>query len=306
VNRADTAPEFLGDLRRRVDERLPLLLGRPPASEPLSDASLQTLYRCCDYALAGGGKRIRPILVYLAAAAVADRSDMDTLDHPACAVEMVHCYSLVHDDLPAMDDDDLRRGRPSCHKAFGDALAILAGDALQSRAFELLASTPGIEDSRRLAMVRELSGAIGPAGMVGGQAVDIAATDNPLSGDALRRMHGLKTGALISAAVTLGAITAGADDATMTRLSLFSRDIGLAFQVVDDILDVVSDRETLGKTPGKDSADNKPTYVSLLGLDGARAESARLLQSALAALEPLGPPAADLRRLAMFIVERAN
>jgi len=295
---------YLGERKHHVDTSLSssaVPAGPPPAG---TGASLDLISEACRYALTNGGKRVRAVLVYAAAGAVSGRATGPELDPVACAVEMIHAYSLVHDDLPAMDDDDLRRGRPSCHRAFDEATAILAGDALQARAFELLASAAGFDDGRRVAMVRRLASASGLHGMVGGQAIDIGATDSDLSLARLQAMHGLKTGALIRAAAALGGIAAGATPTQMAALESYAGNIGLAFQVVDDILDVEGDTHTLGKTSGKDSEANKPTYVKLLGPDGAKAEARRLLEAALTALEDFGNQADHLRDLARYIVAR--
>ena len=272
--------------------------------QAITDQALARISRANLYALTNGGKRIRSILVYSAANALNPGRKSAGLDHAACAIEMIHCYSLVHDDLPAMDDDDLRRGQPSCHKAFDEATAILAGDALQARAFELLAIAPGFSDSQRVDLVRTLASASGVHGMVGGQAIDIAAVDQELTLPQLQAMHALKTGALIRAALAMGGIAANASPGQLAALDEYGTHIGLAFQVVDDILDVEGDTATLGKTQGKDEDANKPTYVKLMGLDGARAEADRLLQQALAALDDFGDSADYLRELARYIVER--
>jgi geranylgeranyl pyrophosphate synthase len=263
----------------------------------------ETLNRAIVYAVEGPGKRIRPVLVYRAAAALGRGPDA-ALDHAALALEFIHTYSLIHDDLPAMDDDDLRRGRPTLHRAFDEATAILVGDGLQVQAFSLITSAPGIEAAARLAMIDLLAAASGFAGMVGGQFKDMEATGTqPGVGD-LQAMHRMKTGALIRAALGLGALVAGASEAQRMALERFGEHIGLAFQVIDDILDVQSDTATLGKTQGKDAASAKATYVSLLGLPGAREEAQRLLQAALESLDGLGAAAGALRDVARFIIDR--
>ena len=261
------------------------------------------LLTAVDYALAAGGKRVRPTLVYRAARAVGGDAQ-PSLRYAAIAMELVHTYSLIHDDLPAMDDDDLRRGQATLHRAFDEATAILVGDGMQVLAFTLLAEAPDLNPARRLSMLQRLAGASGFNGMVGGQFIDVAATGKALNLQQLRAMHEMKTGALIRAALALGAHCAGADDTQLAALDGYGRQVGLAFQVVDDILDVESDSATLGKTQGKDAAANKSTYVSLLGVEGARNEAQRLLQGALDALQPLGGDADDLRSLARYIVER--
>ena len=255
------------------------------------------------YSLNNSGKLVRPLLCYWACSAV-NGAESGNADAPACALELIHTYSLIHDDLPAMDDDDLRRGKPSLHKAYDEATAILVGDGLQARAFELLADAPGLSAEQRIAMVKVLSNAAGPAGMVGGQFIDIQATDSDISLEQLKAMHSLKTGALIRAALALGGIAAGASEAQLAALDAYGTHIGLAFQVVDDILDVEGDTARLGKTQGKDSEANKPTYVKLMGLEGAKTEARRLLGEALGALQGFGESADSLRDLARYIVER--
>jgi geranylgeranyl pyrophosphate synthase len=266
--------------------------------------SLAPLLDAAQYSVANGGKRIRPVLVYAAALAVEPQHKACGLDSCITAIELIHTYSLIHDDLPAMDDDDLRRGKPSLHKAYDEATAILVGDGLQARAFELLADAPGLSAEQRIAMVSVLAKAAGPAGMVGGQFIDIQATDSDMTLEQLQAMHSLKTGALIRASLALGGIAAGASAQQLSALDEYGTHIGLAFQVVDDILDVEGDTATLGKTQGKDSEANKPTYVKLMGLDGAKAEAQRLLAEALNTLRGFGESADMLRDLARYIVER--
>lgn len=254
------------------------------------------------YSLTNGGKRIRPLLVYAAARAL---GPCQHLDWPAAAVEAIHAYSLVHDDLPAMDNDDLRRGKPTTHIAFDEASAILAGDGLQTLAFELLAQAP-FSTEQRMAFVTTLARASGARGMVLGQAIDLEAVNRQLTLEQLERMHRHKTGALIAAAVELGAVAAGATDAQRQALADYAAAIGLAFQVQDDILDVTSDTATLGKPQGADQALNKPTYVSLLGLEGAQSKVACLHRDAIAALQCFGEGANPLRELADYIVNRRH
>ena len=268
-------------------------------------ASLDRFQPAIQYALQAGGKRIRPLLAYAAADAVTTSpGSVISLDNIACALELLHTYSLIHDDLPAMDDDDLRRGKPSLHKAYDEATAILVGDGLQARAFELLADAPGLSAEQRISMVKVLARAVGPAGMVGGQFIDIQATNCDMTLVQLQAMHSLKTGALIRASLAVGGIAAGASEQQLAALDEYGTHIGLAFQVVDDILDVEGDTATLGKTQGKDNEANKPTYVKLLGLEGAKAEALRLLAEALNALRDFGESADLLRDLARYIVER--
>lgn len=252
------------------------------------------------YSVLGGGKRLRPILVYAAGHALG--AEDKALDAPAAAVELIHAYSLVHDDLPAMDDDDMRRGRPTVHRAYSEAMAILAGDALQTLAFEVLAET---RHPRLGAMVRALANASGREGMAAGQALDLSAVGGRLDVDALATMHGYKTGALIRAAVRLGALAAAdEDDPRVAALDTYAAAIGLAFQIQDDILDVAGDAATLGKATGADAARAKPTYPALLGLDGARAKARGLLDEALSALAPLGERAYPLAELARHMIDR--
>lgn len=269
-----------------------------------AEDTLSGLIAAARYSLENGGKRIRPVLASLAAHAVCAHRMSDAEDHIGCALELLHAYSLIHDDLPAMDDDDLRRGKPSLHVAYDEATAILVGDGLQARAFELLAEAPGVSDAQRIAMIRVLAAAAGLRGMVGGQYIDTQAVDSDMNLRELQAMHALKTGALIRAALALGAIAAGASAQQLSALDAYGTHIGLAFQVVDDVLDVEGDTQTLGKTRGKDSAANKPTYVKLLGLDGAKAEAKRLMEAAIQALAEFGESADLLRDLARYIVAR--
>ncbi len=261
------------------------------------------LHEAMRYALLGGGKRVRPLLVYAAGALFG--ADASTLSRAAAAVEMIHAYSLVHDDMPCMDDDELRRGKPTVHVAYDEATALLVGDALQSQAFMVLSAADQIPPARVLAMVRLLAQASGSAGMCGGQAIDLDSVGISLTLEQLERMHQLKTGALLRASVVLGAL-AGKDltDDELNALNVYARAIGLAFQVVDDVLDATADSATLGKTAGKDAADNKPTYVSILGLEPSRALAEKLRLDAHAALAPFGEKALRLRELADLIVQR--
>ncbi len=285
-------PEFFfTHCRSRVDAELERRLPAPGCA----------LHDAMRYAVLGGGKRIRPILSYAAAAATGAIT-ADT-DGAACAVEFIHAYSLIHDDLPAMDNDDLRRGQPTCHIAFGDATAILAGDALQTLAFAQLASTLQIPAAGIVRAVGIL--AAGAQGMVRGQAIDLAATGIPISLAELEILHQRKTGDLIGASIALGALTAGGgDDARLDALHRYGAAIGLAFQVKDDILDIETDTATLGKRQGADQALAKTTFVSLLGLDGAKRRLAALHQQSLDALLPLGARAEYLRGIADYIVAR--
>jgi farnesyl diphosphate synthase len=245
------------------------------------------------------------VLVYATGSALGAAADK--LDAAAAAVEIIHAYSLIHDDLPAMDDDALRRGRPTCHVAFGEAMAILAGDALQALAFEVLANDAGQADdaSTHVEMLRTLATACGSHGMAGGQALDLAAVGKRLTQDELERMHVHKTGALIRAAVRLGALAAGCRDGVLLdALDRYGHCVGLAFQIRDDILDIEGDSATIGKTAGKDAADAKPTYPAILGLEASREHLATLTADAIAALEPHGERMRELRELARYVAER--
>ncbi|HST26771.1 MAG TPA: farnesyl diphosphate synthase [Rudaea sp.] len=272
---------------------------------PPEEQAPAALHRAMRYAVLGGGKRLRPVLVYATGSALG--APFDALDASAAAVEIIHAYSLVHDDLPAMDDDALRRGRPTCHVVFGEAMAILAGDALQALAFELLAADTAHDPGAHVEMLRTLAAACGSHGMAGGQALDLAAVGTMLAPDELDRMHEHKTGALIRASVRLGALAAGnTDAAALAALDDYGHAVGLAFQIRDDILDVEGDSATLGKTAGKDAADSKPTYPAILGMDASRARLAKLTDEAIAALAPLGECAKELVELAHYVAERES
>lgn len=299
--------DYSAQCRARIQIALAQYLGALD-SEFADDTAthLQRLFDAMRYSLLNGGKRVRPLLVYAAAATISDSANADTLDQIACAVEYIHAYSLVHDDLPAMDDDDLRRGNPTCHKQFDEATAILAGDALQTRAFELLAQLPHVAAALRIQLILTLSSASGARGMVGGQAVDLAAVQKQIDLPHLETMHRLKTGALIRAAVRMGALAAGADHSQLEALDRYAAAIGLSFQVQDDILDITSDTATLGKRQGADIERDKPTYPALLGLDAARQKALDLHNEALSALTSFGDRARYLRELSNFIVERKN
>ncbi len=267
---------YLEESREKVDQALDALM-------PREDSHPARLISAMRYSLFAGGKRIRPILV-LAAAGAAGGKDDDAL-HPACAVELVHTYSLIHDDLPAMDDDDFRRGHPTCHRAYDEGTAILAGDALLTMAFDLLsADGAGIKDRLRLRMVQELSRAAGWRGMVGGQQVDMDSEGSEPDLPLLEYIHTHKTGALIRCSVILGGLSADADDTTLKALSSFGEKVGLAFQVVDDILDVTATTEEMGKDQGSDAERGKITYPGLFGLEGARERAFKLVEDAKAAV----------------------
>ena len=281
--------------RDRVEVALQEALSRQHAFPRLQQAMR--------HAVLGGGKRLRPLLVY--AAGRACNADASLLDAPAVAVELVHAFSLVHDDLPAMDDDSLRRGQPTVHVAFDEATAILAGDALQSLAFSVLADAPS-RAAIRVVLVRELAQATGAQGMCAGQAMDMAATGATLPLAQLENLHAMKTGALIRAAVRMGALSGGATDQALAQLDTYADALGLAFQIRDDILDVEGDAGQLGKTAGKDAAQGKSTYPGLLGLVAARERLAALDEAMQLALDPLGPNADALRMLAQYAIARAN
>jgi len=295
----ELTPELLA-----LSERADAALARALPDE--AQAPIE-LHRAMRYAVLGGGKRLRPLLVY--ATGLAFDAAPERLDSSAAAVEIIHAYSLVHDDLPAMDDDDLRRGRPTCHVAFGEAMAILAGDALQALAFEVLANDAALsaDAPTHLDMLRTLAAACGSHGMAGGQALDLAAVGQRLSPAELERMHVYKTGALIRASVRLGALAAGCRDAsTLAALETYGHSIGLAFQIRDDLLDIEAGTEQLGKTAGKDVAANKPTYPAILGVEASREQLHALTQRALDSLAALGARARMLGDLARFVAGRGN
>ncbi len=283
-----TLQYLMTSYQQRVDTKLDLYL-------PEIKIHPYRLHEAMRYSIFNGGKRIRPLLVYLTGKALG--VDDIALDAPSCAVELIHAYSLVHDDLPAMDDDDLRRGKPSCHKAFDEAIAILAGDALQSLAFYLL--------SHNSEMIKTLAVAIGSRGMVGGQAIDMAAIGQSLNIVELENMHIHKTGALIRASVKMGALACETiDEKLLNKLDHYAKCIGLAFQIKDDILDIEANTETLGKTQGADLANDKVTYPSLLGLNGAKEMATELIEDAINSLNDLDEKADPLRWMASYILNR--
>jgi farnesyl diphosphate synthase len=270
-----------------------------------ADPGTPRLVSAMRYSTLGGGKRLRPVLVYATGTALGASPSL--LDDAAVAVELIHAYSLIHDDLPAMDDDDLRRGRPSCHRAFDEGTAVLAGDALQALAFEVLAGHPAspLDAAARLQQVQVLAGAIGTAGMAGGQAIDLEAVGHLLDAAGIEAMHRRKTGALIQASVLLGAIAAGIRaGGELAALEHYGAELGLAFQIQDDVLDVSGETAALGKTAGSDAARGKPTYPSLFGLEQAVALAHQHRDAAIAALTALGPRARELTALADFVVNR--
>jgi geranylgeranyl diphosphate synthase, type II len=291
---------FVEEIRRRVDEALAGYLPEP-GDDPAAPCPSR-LAAAMRHSVLGGGKRLRPVLCLLAAEACG--ADPRGAMPAACALELVHTYSLIHDDLPAMDDDDLRRGRPTCHKAFDEATAILAGDGLLTLAFELLARHVRPAEAA-LACVRALAEGAGPAGMVGGQMADLQAEgrDDPTL-EALESIHRRKTGALLRASLRMGGLVAGADDAILGALDVYGDAVGLAFQIIDDLLDVQGDESKLGKRVGKDSGLGKWTYPGLLGIEGSRQRAGQLAEEAVAALAPLGGRGDRLRALALDLLER--
>jgi geranylgeranyl diphosphate synthase, type II len=302
---------WLDARRREIDAALERYLPAAPACPPRMREAMQ-------YSLLAGGKRLRPTLALAAAEAIATANGTEVeqaraLALPsACALEIIHTYSLIHDDLPAMDDDTLRRGRPTSHVVFGEGLAILAGDGLLTEAFALMAREPEDEAGlslagRKLRAIRVVADAAGPCGMVGGQAIDLeaAGTGAAFDADGLRAMHARKTGALIRAAAAAGAVMAGADAAQLAAIEHFAAELGLAFQIVDDILDVEGASEALGKTAGKDAASGKPTYPALYGLDRSRRMAAECVERALAALAAPGL-GGQLPAIARWVIARTN
>ena len=294
-------PPFI-DRLQRYQKRVELALD---ARLPPARRTPARLHEAMRYVTLDGGKRVRASLVYASGEAVG--TEDSALDTPACAVELIHAYSLVHDDLPSMDDDALRRGKPTCHIAFDEATALLAGDALQSLAFEILAEDRALTVSaeRRAQMITLLAQAAGSIGMAGGQAIDLASAGKAVTIEQLEEMYARKTGALIRASVLLGAYArAGFGASIQQALEEYSRAVGLAFQITDDILDVEGNAETLGKNPGVDLARSKPTYPQLLGLSEAKVRAKRLHTQALESLAPLGDNGRTLAELAGFIIER--
>ena len=288
-------PSFFEDDRRMVEQALERLL-------PSADTPPPSIHQAMRYSVFAGGKRVRPILCIEAARIFAEKPDAAV--HAGCAVEFIHTYSLIHDDLPALDNDDLRRGKPTCHKQFGEATAILAGDALLTLAFQTLADAP-VESARRVAILREVAVAAGTVnGMVGGQVADLEAERKPVDPAMLEYIHRSKTAALIRASVLAGALAGGGSAEDVERLRRFGDAIGWAFQVVDDILDVEESSAALGKTAGKDQSQQKATYPALYGLEKSREIAAELEARAIAELEPYGARAARLRELAQFLVAR--
>jgi farnesyl diphosphate synthase len=289
-------PSWVSTHQSRFEDVLKRLL-------PQADATPQRLHAAMRYSVLDGGKRVRPLLAY--AAGELGNAPLERVEIAAAAVELIHAYSLVHDDMPCMDDDVLRRGKPTCHVEYDEATALLVGDALQSLAFQLLSEHRlNDEAARQLQMVKLLAVASGSRGMAGGQAIDLASVGKQLTLPELEQMHIHKTGALIRAAILLGAHCGNLDQAQLDKLDRFGKCMGLAFQVVDDVLDSEADTATLGKTAGKDADNNKPTYVTLLGTSAAKKMAAELHREALDALTEFGETARRLRELANFIVMR--
>ncbi len=296
----DALPNIMKQYQARVEKALDQWL-------PKKQTRPDRLHEAMRYSVLGGGKRIRPILIYLTGEALGLKPE--TLDGPACAVELIHAYSLIHDDLPAMDDDDLRRGQATCHKAFDEATAILAGDALQSLAFQILAQDKSIQvdPENRLKMIQKLAEASGSHGMVGGQAIDLASEGQAISIAELENLHILKTGALIRASMQLAALSSSTHEPnTLKKLDHYAKCIGLAFQVKDDVLDVEGDTQTLGKPQGADIRHNKSTYPALVGLKEAKKMAEDLHQDALHSLKEFGNEADPLRWISQYIIQRNN
>lgn len=290
----------LADWQARVERELDARL-------PSESIIPQRLHRAARYSVLGGGKRVRPVLVYATAEALG--IDLARVDAAACAVELIHTYSLIHDDLPAMDDDDLRRGKPTCHKAFDEATAILAGDALQVLAFEILATDESLPPNaeQRLRLVALLARASGTAGMAGGQAIDLGAVGRRLELAEVEEMHARKTGALIRASVLMSAACVAEESPTITQaLDRYATDLGLAFQIRDDLLDVEGDPSLLGKATGADRMRGKPTYPAVAGVEAARARLNMLHERAQAALVPLGARAAPLLEVSDWLLRRQH
>ena len=295
----DTVTNYLGRRAAEVNEWLDRLV-------PSETTPPEQLHRAMRYSLLAGGKRLRPVLVL--AAGEAFGADTDDLMPAACAIEMIHTYSLIHDDLPAMDNDDLRRGRPTCHKAFGEAVAILAGDALLSQAFRVLASDgPGRNAGRQVQVIREVAIAAGTVeALIGGQMVDIESEGKNVDATMLEYIHRSKTGAMITASVVVGGLLAGANEDNIEKLRKYGQRIGLAFQIADDILDLTSTSEQLGKTPGKDQAANKATYPAIHGIGNSEARARELVDEAVEVVSTLNLKTRVLEDIARFIIARSS
>lgn len=295
------------DLKHYLRERLALVDRELDICLPREDVLPVSLHKAMRYSVFAGGKRIRPVLMIAACEAVG--GNVERVLPAACAMEMIHTYSLIHDDLPAMDDDDFRRGRPTNHRVFGEATAILAGDALLTEAFALLSDpqrNAGVPAEVCCRVLHTIARCAGSQGMVGGQVVDMESEGKAIDLPTLQYIHTRKTGALILAAIQAGALLGGADESSLAALSSYGEAAGLAFQIADDVLDVVGDQEILGKDVGSDQERGKATYVALLGLDEARRRAGELRDLAVSALAPLGAPAEPLRRIAHYIVDRSS
>ena len=287
---------YLSASKKLVDERLDKLL-------PVESEEPSAIHKAMRHSVFAGGKRVRPILVLASGESLS--GDRNVLLPLGAGIEMMHTYSLIHDDLPALDNDDLRRGVPTCHKVFGEALAILAGDALMTRCYQILAELPGLPDSTRIDIIREVAAATGTVnGMIGGQVVDLESEGREVTTSVLEYIHYSKTGALLRACIRCGALAAGANSKEMQSLTEFGGKIGLVFQIVDDILDVTSSSEVLGKTAGKDEKVKKATYPALYGIDASRKKACELVSSALEDIRDFGENAESLRSLARFVVNR--
>ena len=289
---------YLAEAKEEVDRYLDRLLPAETQLPPVIHGAMR-------YSVFAGGKRLRPILVLAAGESLG--GSRNTLLYLGCSIEMLHTYSLIHDDLPALDNDDLRRGHPTCHKAFGEATAILAGDALMTRCYQLLTDIPQASDATRLAIIREIAYATGTIeGMIGGQVVDLESEGKPISPEVLEYIHRSKTGALLTSCTRCGALAAGANPSQLHILTEYGCKIGLAFQIVDDILDITASSENLGKTAGKDQKVKKATYPALYGLDASRQKARELIAGAIDAISPLGDAAETLREIANFILSRTT
>jgi geranylgeranyl diphosphate synthase type II len=287
---------YLSDSRKLVDEYLERLL-------PAEHEEPSTIHKAMRYSVFAGGKRVRPILVLASGESLSGKRDV--LLHLGAAIEMMHTYSLIHDDLPALDNDDLRRGVPTCHKVFGEAMAILAGDSLMTRCYQILADLPELPDAQRINIIREIAIATGTInGMIGGQVVDLESEGKAVSSEVLEYIHYSKTGALLRACVRCGAMAAAARPAELQAMTEFGSKIGLVFQIVDDILDVTSSSEILGKTAGKDVKVKKATYPALYGIDASRQKARAMVDTALEDIRNFGEEANFLRGLAQFVVNR--
>ena len=287
---------YISESRKLVDACLEQLL-------PAECEAPSTIHKAMRHSVFAGGKRVRPVMVLASGESL--KGNRDVLIHLGAGIEMMHTYSLIHDDLPALDNDDLRRGLPTCHKVFGEAIAILAGDALMTRCYQVLTELPGLSDSARLSIIREISYATGTLkGMIGGQVVDLESEGKPVTADLLEYIHDSKTGALLRSCVRCGALASGAANSELQALTEYGNKIGLVFQIVDDILDVTANSETLGKTAGKDEKVQKATYPALYGLEASQKKARELVDSALEDIRSFGDGADPLRQIAQYIISR--